>query len=55
MQILKPAPDKDAIALLEPFERLGLDRITLVNNGKANLAYEAHKLLTVNIGLQNNM
>jgi len=55
MQILKPTPDKDAIELLEPFERLGLDRITLVSNGKANLAYEAHKLLTVNIGLQNNM
>lgn len=26
-------PDKDAIALLPPFERLGLDRITLVNTG----------------------
>jgi hypothetical protein len=25
-------PDKDAIALLPPFDRLGLDRITLVNN-----------------------
>ncbi len=25
-------PDKDAIALLPPFERLGLDRITLVSN-----------------------
>ena len=29
-----PTPDKDAIALLPPFERLGLDRITLVNNGR---------------------
>ena len=27
-------PDKDAIALLEPFERLGLDRITLVSTGQ---------------------
>ena len=26
-------PDKDAIALLPPFERLGLDRITLVSAG----------------------
>jgi ribonuclease D len=26
-------PDKDAIALLPPFERLGLDRITLVTDG----------------------
>jgi ribonuclease D len=26
-------PDKDVIALLPPFERLGLDRITLVSNG----------------------
>ena len=29
-----PTPDKDAIALLPPFERLGLDRITLVNTGQ---------------------
>ncbi len=28
-----PTPDKDAIALLPPFERLGLDRITLVATG----------------------
>lgn len=28
-------PDKDAIALLPPFERLGLDRITLVSTGGA--------------------
>ena len=35
-------PDKEAIALLPPFERLGLDRITLVNTGKqAALAYDA--------------
>ncbi len=26
MQILKPAPDKDAIAMLEPFERLAAER-----------------------------
>ena len=29
-----PTPDKDAIALLPPFERLGLDRITLVTTGQ---------------------
>ena len=35
-------PDKEAIALLPPFERLGLDRITLVNTGKqAALAHNA--------------
>jgi len=35
-------PDKEAIALLPPFERLGLDRITLVNTGKqASLAHDA--------------
>lgn len=35
-------PDKESIALLPPFERLGLDRITLVNTGKqAALAYDA--------------
>ena len=28
-----PTPDKEAIALLPPFERLGLDRITLVTSG----------------------
>jgi ribonuclease D len=28
-----PTPDKDAIALLPPFERLGLERITLVSTG----------------------
>ncbi len=28
-----PTPDKDAIALLPAFERLGLDRITLVSGG----------------------
>jgi ribonuclease D len=31
MPIRHPTPDKDTIALLAPFERLGLDRITLVN------------------------
>ena len=34
-----PTPDKDAIALLPPFERLGLDRIALVTTG--NQAHEA--------------
>ena len=29
----RATPDKDAIALLPPFERLGLDRITLVTTG----------------------
>ena len=34
-------PDKDTIALLEPFERLGLDRITLVRTGaQAQLAHD---------------
>ncbi len=33
MSIHHPTPDKDAIALLPPFERLGLDRISLVNTG----------------------
>lgn len=37
-----PTPDKDAIAQLPPFERLGLDRITLVNTGpQAHGAREA--------------
>ncbi len=31
MHTRHPTPDKDAIALLPPFDRLGLDRITLVN------------------------
>jgi len=44
MQILMPAPDKDAIALLEPFERLGLDRITLVSN--SDQAAQAYAQLT---------
>ena len=35
-------PDKETIALLPPFERLGLDRITLVNTGKqAGIAHDA--------------
>jgi ribonuclease D len=34
MHTRHPTPDKDAIALLPPFERLGLDRITLVNTGQ---------------------
>jgi ribonuclease D len=33
MHTRHPTPDKDAIALLPPFERLGLGRITLVNTG----------------------
>lgn len=33
MSIQHPTPDKDAIALLPPFVRLGLDRITLVKTG----------------------
>ena len=34
-------PDKEAIALLPPFERLGLDRITLVNTAKqAQMAHD---------------
>lgn len=33
MQIRHQTPDKDAIALLPPFDRLGLDRISLVSNG----------------------
>ena len=34
-------PDKDAIALLPPFKRLGMDRITLVNTGdQATHAYD---------------
>ena len=38
----REVPDKEAIALLPPFERLGLDRITVVNTGKqAQLAHDA--------------
>ena len=38
----RPTPDKDAIALLAPFERLGLDRITLVSTAAAaRAAFEA--------------
>ena len=33
MHARHPTPDKDAIALLPPFERLGLDRISLVTTG----------------------
>jgi ribonuclease D len=39
-----PTPDKDAIALLLPFERLGLDRITLVCTGTQ--AHQAFDQLT---------
>jgi ribonuclease D len=31
MTTTRPTPSKDHIALLDPFERLGLDRITLIN------------------------
>ncbi|MES2841563.1 MAG: 3'-5' exonuclease [Pseudomonadota bacterium] len=41
-----PTPSKDEIALLEPFERLGLDRISLVNT--AAQAREACAELTDN-------
>ena len=37
-------PDKDAIALLPPFERLGLDRITLVSSGDQAQQAHAHLL-----------
>ena len=38
----RDTPDKEAIALLPLFERLGLDRITQVNTGKqAQLAHDA--------------
>jgi ribonuclease D len=39
----RSTPDKEAIALLPPFERLGLDRITLVNTAKQ--ARHAHDAL----------
>jgi hypothetical protein len=35
-------PDKEAIALLPPFERLGLDRITLVYTGAQARQAQAH-------------
>jgi ribonuclease D len=40
MQEHRPTPDKEAIALLPEFERLGLDRIRLVCTG--NEAQQAH-------------
>jgi ribonuclease D len=43
MHTRHPTPDKDAIALLPPFERLGLNRITLVNTGPQ--AADAYDLL----------
>ena len=43
MQEHKPTPDKEAIALLPEFERLGLDRISLVCTGSE--AHQAHKQL----------
>lgn len=39
----RDTPDKEAIALLPPFERLGLDRITLVST--AMQAQQAHEAL----------
>lgn len=39
----RSTPDKDQIALLEPFERLGMDRITLV--ATASQADEARRVL----------
>jgi ribonuclease D len=39
----RDTPDKEAIALLPPFERLGLDRITLVSTAKQ--AQQAHEAL----------
>lgn len=41
MNIRMPTPDKDAIALLPPFERLGLDRIELVNTSTSALEAKA--------------
>lgn len=42
MHTRHPTPDKDAIALLAPFERLGLNRITLVSTEtEAHAAYAA--------------
>ena len=41
MQTHRDTPDKEAIALLPPFERLGLARITLVNtHAQAGQAYD---------------
>jgi ribonuclease D len=40
-------PDKEAIALLPEFPRLGLDRITLVNTGKQ--AQQAHDTLLTSL------
>ena len=42
-----PTPDKDAIALLEPFERLGLDRISLISTGSQARQAQAHLLQAV--------
>jgi ribonuclease D len=39
-----PTPDKDAIALLDPFERLGLDRISLISTGSQARQAQAHLL-----------
>ena len=38
-------PDKDAIALLPPFDRLGLDRITLVTTGSQAREAYSHLIL----------
>ena len=42
MHTRHPTPDKDAIALLPPFERLGLDRIALVTTGNQAQEAKAH-------------
>lgn len=44
MNARHPAPDKEQIALLEPFDRLGLERIRLVTT--ASQAHEAHAELS---------
>ena len=43
MQANQPTPDKEAIALLPEFDRLGLDRIHLVSTGAQ--AHQAHDAL----------
>ena len=42
-----PTPDKDAIALLPPFERLGLERITWVSTGPQAQSASAQLLQAV--------
>ena len=47
MNAHKPTPDKEAIALLPEFDRLGLDRITLVCTGSQ--ARQAQDLSLIHI------